>query len=387
MARSREFYKGTRKRRNWALIPFVLLLGLAALTVVLFYSMQKYAVISKEGVTMVLPGAERSPGVVLDSSGREQRVYETVEAPLVFEAPDYSRVVASAGADAKPLRAIFVAAEDINTDHLMEMAARLSSGNALMLEMKPRDGALVWESQSPLAVSYGLYYQSAIGADFASTVKSLRDYAAEHDKDLTLVAQISCCVDKLLPLRTISYTLRTASGWDYSDDRGTYLDPYSADVRNYIVDLCRELYEIGFDEVVLADVLHPVPESGSKDASFLYSAEMSTEPNPVTAVCGFALYVQQQLADEDGLLSIYLDTARALVGVDETTGQDGVLFQKVFDRIYYRTDKWTYTYNLQDMEGTITIGDLHDRLVPVVINYLPDNSSWVYIEKLAEEKK
>ena len=57
---------------------------------------------------------------------------------------------------------------------------------------------------------------------------------------------------------------------------------------------------------------------------------------------------------------------------------------KVYDRIYYRTDKWTYTYNLQDMEGTITIGELHDRLVPVVINYLPDNSSWIYIEQLAE---
>ena len=38
------------------------------------------------------------------------------------------------------------------------------------------------------------------------------------------------------------------------------------------------------------------------------------------------------------------------------------------------------------MEPTITIGELHDRLVPVVINYLPENSSWVYIEQLADEK-
>ena len=32
----------------------------------------------------------------------------------------------------------------------------------------------------------------------------------------------------------------------------------------------------------------------------------------------------------------------------------------------------------------LTIDTLTDRLVPVVINYLPENSSWVYIEKLAE---
>lgn len=387
MARSKEFYKGTRKRRNWALIPFVLVLALGALLVVLFYSMQKYAVISKEGVKMVLPGAAPAAGTVIDSSGQEQRVFEPVEAELRFNSPDYSRVTASAGRDAKPLRAIFVSAEDANTDHLMEMAARLSSGNALMIEMKPRAGALLWHSEAALATRHGLYYQSALDADFSSTIQSLRDYAAEHDKSLTLVAQISCCVDDLLPVRTVDYTLRTESGRDYSDDIGTYLDPYSADVRNYIVTLCRELYEMGFDEVALADVVHPVKDSSKSDGSFVYSAEMSTEPNPITAVCGFALYVQQQLADEPGLLSIYLDSARALVGPDEATGQDGVLFSKVFDRIYYRTDKWTYSYNLQDMEGTITIGDVHDRLVPVVINYLPENSSWVYIEKLAEGKK
>ena len=385
MARNREFYKGRRKRRNWALIPFVLLLAFAALLVVLFYSMQKYARISKEGVTMVLPGATPTAAVVVDSSGVEKRVFPPVEAELVFEPPDYSRVEAVAGRGAKPLRAIYVAAEDINTDHLMEMAARLNSGNALLLEMKPRAGALVWNSQAELATRYGLYYQSALDSDFASMIQSLRDYAAEHDKSFQLVAQISCCVDNLLPLRTVDYTLRTESGRDYSDDTGTYLDPYSADVRSYIVALCRELYALGFDEVVLADVIHPVTDGGS--GSFVYSAEMSTTPNPVNAVCGFAMYVRRQLEDEAGLLSIYLDSARSLVGPDEATGQDGVLFSKVFDRLYYRTDKWTYTYNLQDMEGTVTIGDIHDRLVPVVINYLPENSSWVYIEKLAEDKK
>ena len=383
MARKQEFYKGRKKRRNYALIPFVIVLALIALIVVLFYSMQKYAVISKEGVTMVLPG-DTPEDTVVDSSGNEIRIFDRVETDLVFDPPDYSRIEATAGRDAKPLRAIYIAAEDINTDHLMEMAARLSSGNALLLEMKPRAGALVWNSQATLAQRYGLYYQSALDLDMAKLIEDLRAYGDEHDKYIYLVAQISCCVDNLLPIRTTDYTLRTEAGWDYSDDTGTYLDPYSADVRNYIVELCRELYDMGFDEVVLADVIHPVPPSDSGNANFLYSAEMSTTPSPINAVCGFALYVANQLEDEKGLLSIYLDSARALVGPEENTGQNGVLFSKVYDRIYYRTDKWTYTYNLQDMEGTITVGELHDRLVPVVINYLPENSSWIYIEQLAE---
>lgn len=382
MARNKEFYKGRRKRRNYALIPFVIVLALAALIVVLFYSMQKYAVISKEGVEMVLPGEEPSAGIVIDSSGAEVRVFDPVDVSLVYDAPDYSRVVAVAGRDAKPVRAIYIAAEDINTDHLMEMAARLSSGNALLLEMKPRAGALVWHSEATLAQRYSLYYQSALDNDVPGMIQNLKDYGEEHDKDIYLVAQISCCVDDLIPVRVMGYTLRSEAGWDYKDDNGTYLDPYSIDIRDYIVTLCRELYAMGFDEVVLADVMHPVKSENV--SGILYTAEMSTTPSPITAVCGFAVYVAEQLKDEEGLLSIYLDSARSLVGPDESTGQDGVLFSKIYDRLYYRTDRWTYTYNLQDMEPTITIGALTDRLVPVVINYLPENSSWVYIERLTE---
>ena len=85
-----------------------------------------------------------------------------------------------------------------------------------------------------------------------------------------------------------------------------------------------------------------------------------------------------------GVLSIYLDTPRSLVRYDEGTGQNGVLFFKLYDRIYYRTDRYTYTYNYTDIEKNVLIGSPHDRFVPVVVNYLPENTSWVYIEDLPE---
>ena len=50
MARIQEFYKGRRKRRNYAIVPFVIVLGIAVLTVVLFYSMQQYAVITRRAL-------------------------------------------------------------------------------------------------------------------------------------------------------------------------------------------------------------------------------------------------------------------------------------------------------------------------------------------------
>ena len=387
MAKNREFYRGQKKRRNYALIPFVVGLALITLIVVAFYGLQKYVVITKDGVQVVLPGQEAE--TPLDVDGEEIREFETVATDLVFDEPDYSRITARAGRQAKPMRAIYIAAEDVNRDNLLKRAEQLNSGNALILEMKPRSGYLLWKSDTDLAKAYSLSVENDLTADMAGMLQQLRDYAAEAEKDLWLVAQISCCVDEMLATRSAEFALRTEAGSDYSDETGYWLDPYNADLRRYLIDLVRELYDIGFDEVVLADVRHPVPQTkeGETPMGFLYTREMSTAPSPINAICGFALYVADQLEDRpDGkLLSIYLDTARSLVRYDEGTGQNGVLFFKLYDRIYYRTDRYTYTYNYGDIEPNVTLGDAHDRFVPVVINYLPENSSWGYIEDLPEE--
>ena len=385
MAKNREFYRGQKKRRNYALIPFVIGLALITLIVVAFYGLQKYAVITKDGVRIVMPWDE--PEAEVDEEGHEIREFEEVETQLVFDEPDYSRITARAGRRARPMRAIYIAAEDVNRENLLRRAEQLNSGNALVLEMKPRSGYLLWVSDTELAQQYSLSVVNELTSDMPGMLQELRDYAAEQDKDIWLVAQISCCVDGLLATRTTDFALRTASGADYVDETGYWLDPYNAELRRYIVALVQELYAMGFDEVILADVMHPVPETREGETpAFIYTREMSAAPSPINAICGFALYAANQLEErEDGkLLSIYLDTPRSLVRYDEGTGQNGVLFFKLYDRVYYRTDRYTYTYNYSDIEPNVTIGSAKDRFVPVVINYLPDNTSWVYIEDLPE---
>ena len=382
MARNREFYKGQRKRRNYALIPFVIALALIMVIVVAFYGLQKYVVITKDGVSVEMPDEEQETAV--DSMGHQIREFAEVDAPLAFDEPDYSRIEARAGKNAKPMRAIYIKAEDVNRDNLLKRAEQLNSGNALLLEMKPRSGYLLWKSNADLAVNYSLSIENELTTNMSGMLQELRAYAAEQEKEIWLAAQISCCIDGLLATRSTDFALRTATGTDYVDESGYWLDPYNADLRNYLLQLIRELYDLGFDEVILADVLHPVPETkaGETPMTFLYTREMSAAPSAINAICGFALYMANQMEDRDDgkLLSVYLDTARSLVRYDEGTGQNGVLFFKLYDRIYYRTDRYTYTYNYQDIEGNVKIGNSHDRFVPVVLEYLPDNTSWVYIE-------
>ena len=205
------------------------------------------------------------------------------------------------------------------------------------------------------------------------------------------MAQISCCIDGIYGSRSTNVALRTSYGANYTDDDGTWLDPYNVELRNYVVQMVRELYAMGFDEVVLADVAHPVikqPEGEENKISLVYTREMSTTPGPVNAVCGFALSVAEQLRDRDGALSIYVNSATALVKADEANGQDATLFMKLYDRVYYPTDRSTYSYNVEDIDGSVTIGDVPSRFVPVVVNLLPENSesmSWVLVDHQEEE--
>ena len=372
MARVQVFYKGRRKRRNYLFIPFVILLAIVSLGMVTFYGLQKYAVINKDSVSIELP-ILADKNAVFDSQGHEIKSFTPVNVSVVLEEPDYSGIEAVAGTEVKPMRAIFVPYTDLNHDKLQEYVSRLNQGNALLLEMKPRSGQLMWESQAEMAVNYGISVPS-------ETTAAVRDFLAEmEEKDIYLAAQISCCIDNLLPTRTSAYTIKNEVGMNYQDGNGLWLDAYNDAVRKYAAQMAQELFDMGFDEVVLADVAYPTL---TEPVTLLYTNEISSQRDTSLAVCGFAVSVARQLQDrESGALSSYCDTRPGLVKTDLTTGQDARLFMKLYDRVYLKTDKSAYPYNVEDIQSNVTIGSVYDRLMPVVENYIPsDNSSWVLID-------
>ena len=377
MARVQVFYKGRRKRRNYLFIPFVILLAIISLGMVTFYGLQKYAVINKDSFSIELP-ILADKNAVFDSQGHEIKSFDPVNVSVVLEEPDYSGIEAVAGEKVKPMRAIFVPYTDLNHDKLQEYVGRLNQGNALLLEMKPRSGQLMWESQAEMAVNYGISVPS-------ETTAAVRDFLAEmEEKDIYLAAQISCCIDNLLPTRTSAYTIKNEVGMNYQDEKGLWLDAYNEAVRKYAAQMAQELFDMGFDEVVLADVAHPTL---TEPVTLLYTNEISSQRDTSLAVCGFAVSVARQLQDrESGALSIYCDTRPGLVKPDLTTGQDARLFMKLYDRVYLKTDKSAYPYNVEDIQSNVTIGSVYDRLMPVVENYIPsDNSSWVLIDVPEED--
>lgn len=385
MAKVQEFYKGRKKRKSYAIIPIAILLGIIAVAVVLFYSMQQYAVISKDDVQVVIPGVNEIETTV-DAEGNVVRVFDPVNITLVFDEADYSDVKPVAGEAVPEVRAIFVPAENLTQDKLNEYFSRLNAGNGLILEMKARNGVLMWDCKADEAYKYALSTPNAQTDALPGIINTMR----EQKPDIYLVAQISCCIDELFANHSNTCTLKTSYGANFSDDMGYWLDPYNLNLRAYVVQMVRELWDMGFDEVLLADVRHPsLPTEEDKKVELVYTRDMSTPPSPMNAVCGFALTVAQALEDRpaDKYLSIYCYSRTALVKADDSTGQDARLFMKVYDRVYLDSDGFAYPYNMSDIEKHITLGDKYDRLVPVVINTLPDNSSWVLVDDLGEEEE
>ncbi len=357
------------------LVPAAVALAIISFAVVLFYGIQKYAVITKDRVSVRLPFLTGEDSPLSASDDETALELQSANVSIIFQDPDYSAVEQQVDGQVPPLRAIFLASNEINREKLLESAGRLIKGNALVLEMKPRSGALIWDSGSSVAASYGLA-GNPLGEDVKSALSAIKE------QGVYLVAQISVCRDDLFASRSTIVTLRNKdTGGNYSDEGGPWLDAYSMELRRYTVELVRELYSMGFDEVVLANLRHPTLPEG---VSLAYTRDMSTPPGAVNAVCGFAISIAEELSDRDGYLSVYLDSAPALVRADTNTGQDGRLFMKLFDRVYYNTDRYAYTYNLNDISPYVTVGKATDRFVPVVINYLPDNSenvSWVLVDR------
>ena len=362
MARSNgpEVYRGRRKRLNVLGVVFGALAALILLTVVLFFGLQKYIVFEHDGVRVALPGAAAGEDGALPN---DETAPEQVNAVLEITDPDYSAVPAAAGEGLADMAAVFVPAQDVSMSGVGRYMSVMSSygANALVLEVKPVSGQLVWASSSPTAAAYSLNGT----LDLEAMVAALRQQ--DEDGELYLVAQLSCCIDGLLAERCPSAALRFATGAAYADSEGAWLDPYSATVSAYLGELCSELAEMGFDELLLKSLSLPITEE-----AIGFSVELSSTPTPEAAVCGLAVELTNALEAYDIPVSAILDTTSLRSGLADKSGQNLELFGKVFDRLCSATDSaWLSGVDRDSIDQYLTLGSLETRYVPIM-NYVPE---------------
>lgn len=363
--RPKDIYRGRRKYRVPLMIGLFILALLVVGTVVLFYVLQQFLVYDQTGVSLQLPFMQ-TENAVEETDTEVVPTFEPVTVQVIYEEPDFSDMDLGGWQSLTATRARFIPyAEAADEMKLNTALANISPEEytGVVLELKDPTGKLAWASTCDTAINFG----TAGSMDYTETV------AALHERGLTAAAQISCLTDELLATRNWLVTLQTENGAYTDPDGRCWLDPYNRTVRDYIADLMAELSAMGFDEIILADLCHPVrsgwDESADGETSagtgFTYSVTLQTEPNPVNAVCQMARRLVEGMGDTETAVSAVIDEASLVSGEGVRTGQDITLFWRIFARLYCPCEPWDAATDLEYAGEAMNGGEAAIRFVPV----------------------
>ena len=363
--KSSEFYRGrAKKKARGAFITTVIVLTVIAFAALLFYGLQKFIVITNDGLYLEIPLLSDGTHSVVSDDDTEHRSFAEVNAELNIGEPDYDNVKATAGEGLQAVKAVLVPADKVSEEGIAAYAESVGSGNMLMLDVKPANGKLVWSSQTETALGYGTSGEM----DLKPIIASL------HEQKIAVGVRLCCFIDDTLASRYEQIRLTKEDGSFYEDDSGSWLDPSNTVARGYITDLCRELDGMGVDEILLNAVRLPETEN-----AFRFTANTSAVPTPETVISGFGLNLARSLRNCRAALSVQINTDAAMQGVDGKTGQNAKLLLKVFDRIYKLSSPENAAADVSSAAALVSLGKPEYRIVPICYDTAPGTECWLRI--------
>ena len=207
----------------------------------------------------------------------------------------------------------------LSLDQLADAQTLADGYDGVILPMKTADGALGYVSALPLAADAGA---SSGDPDRNEALRALNDTPG-----LYTVAQVSCLRDSALVREEPGLSLHRVSGSPWLDEsRQGWLDPAQPQVQSYLIGLCRELAQLGFDEILLPDC--GFPTQGDLDS--LRAVEEKEETLET-----FCRQLQGALADTPVTLSVM--GQRDSVTADPVSGQTTALLA-TFGRVWTQAE-------------------------------------------------
>ena len=139
-------------------------------------------------------------------------------------------------------------------------------GKSLLLAMKAEDGSLGYISALPLAAD--------CGASSGVAQRNQALWQLNQREGVYTIAQVSCLRDGTLANYDRRLALCRPSGSVWRDpDKLAWLDPTEEGVQDYLIGICTELAQLGFDEILLTNCAYPTQgdlaslgETGDRDA-------------------------------------------------------------------------------------------------------------------------
>lgn len=319
-----DTYRGKSKFRTFLKIIIAVLAIILVLLVGAFFFLQRYMVVSADGVRFELPFGSKaetpSPSLPLTVESLPPVVTDT-PSPSPSATPTYTRAVSfssdllSGGA----LQALYAEGGSA--------LAAYTGGNTAnaILTMKNTDGLLGYISNLTLAKEVrSSSGEAARNGDIqALTAPGGPVYAA---------AYVSCFRDNTAPYQNNRLALRTTIGnWRGPGDI-RWMSPAVAEARQYVTDICGELANLGFREILLDNAAFPT----TGELTRIVTGERYSPAAFETTVSQFYLQVRQTLdnADSHPILSVVTDKTTLDEGRNPLSGQSLESLCKYADRLY-----------------------------------------------------
>lgn len=242
----------------------LLTLGVLALVLLVVWLcwmvwLQRYIVFTRDGVvfdfgrsTLDLADKEAATAPPQDTMAMHIQILEGDEAQ------------AQQAQSAQPIQGVYADTELLSEDFdlALENLSDLEPGTAVMLDVKSKFGNFYYTTSMQ-----GAGQSAAVDAGQMDAL--IKDLAG---RDVYLIARLPAFRDSAFAQANQDCGLALDSGILWTDEEQCYwLDPASQTVVSNLVQICRELRQLGFDEVVFTDFR--IPDSGS----IAYSAAASKD--------------------------------------------------------------------------------------------------------------
>lgn len=289
-----QSYYGRRSSGVGTVLKWIIVFLLAVLVVAVgvYYMLLNGLIYDDNGVHVSLPWKrpEESQPPPPSSSSAPPNVDESpTDTVLVIETPPplTPRELAK-----QTLQAVEVTPTVLLSGHAAQQVER-AGGNAVLVEMKRDDGTLAYVSSVELAISL-----EASGSD-TQVNQALRDLTGG---DYYTIAQVSCFRDDIVG-GVNSYAILSNGGYRWRDFNGMrWSCAGKTSTQDYIVDLCVELAQMGFDEILLTNCGYP--PNGTGEMGWLRQDETYPFGSLETVVGPFLARVKEAVAPYGTALSV-----------------------------------------------------------------------------------
>lgn len=218
----------------------------------------------------------------------------------------------------EPVRAVEVSTGDLIGGNAAALVTD-AGGNTLVVEMKAPSGKVYWESAAALT--------GAVSDPDGAVTAAIAALAQQGE--LHLVARVSCFRDQIMASAGVGGPLMTRGGNVWYDAGGLrWVSPASEQARDYLSQLCLELAELGFDEILLDYAGYPY----FGEVHVLAVDELRPE-DLSGAVEQFWRELKQELAQRNVRLSV-LAQPEMVEGDQSSSGITPTLLERYADRVW-----------------------------------------------------